>query len=301
MKQAYLSELAGQPLISFLKDQGYKVSLVNMSGSLYDSDDSDNTSKELYVDARVATHADLYMCQLGLWDEAGLFFGDPERLTPDYPGDVIYNAVCTRDYYIHLIPGTDEDLAGAVMMWRKQLFINEIEDVAKRYSAMQFFPVGLPEIIEADPDHELEHLLSQNEYMKVIGVNQGYTRCTCLPVDNNSFITSDEGLAKVLEGQGADVLQISPGHILLPGFDYGFIGGCAGHIYVKGFLENIYPEDIDPESNVPMEQRAIIFNGDLTSHPDSDRIIDFIQTRNILPVYFTDYPLEDIGSILAIE
>jgi hypothetical protein len=109
----------------------------------------------------------------------------------------------------------------------------------------------------------------------------------CLPVDNESFIVSDEGLAKPLEAQGASVLQIEEGHIRLDGFKHGFIGGCAGNIYVN--------------SDEMTDQRAIVFNGDLSVHPDFEAITDFIKSRNILPVWFENYALEDIGSILAIE
>ena len=50
-----------------------------------------------------------------------------------------------------------------------------------------------------------------------------------------------------------------------------------------------------------IDQRAIVFNGDLTVHPDFAAITEFIRSRNILPVWFEDYALEDIGSILAVE
>ena len=133
------------------------------------------------------------------------------------------------------------------------------------------------------PDHDG----NIREETKIIGVRQGYCRCMCLPVDNDSFITSDEGIAKALEAQGAGVLLIEKGHIKLRGFEYGFIGGTAGNIYVN--------------SDDMQDQRAIVFNGDLSVHPDFHRISSFIRSRNILPVWFEDYALEDIGSILAIE
>lgn len=275
MKQAYLSKLAGLPLKTLLQLEGYKVNLVNEYGQLSEyrgpADYLDpikpiESEGTIHVDPRIATHADLYMCQLGLWNDAGLFFGDPEKLSPDYPGDVLYNAVCTRDYYIHLVPGTDEDLVGAMMTWRKLMAATDKTEGTKKSRN------------------------NDDEHLKIVGVSQGYTRCTCLPVDDNSFITSDDGLAKILENQGANVLKISTGHIKLEGFDYGFIGGCAGHIYVHN-------NDAGP--GTPTLQRAIVFNGDLSKHPDFWDITDFIQSRNIHPVYFNSYPLEDIGSILA--
>ena len=109
---------------------------------------------------------------------------------------------------------------------------------------------------------------------------QGYTRCCCLPVNDSSFITSDEGIAKALEKTDADVLRISRASIALPGFDYGFIGGCAGHITVNG-------------------RKTMIFNGDLSAHPDYKKIAAFIEDRDIDILFFEDFPLTDIGSILT--
>lgn len=241
MKQAYLSEWAGKPLVEYIKNAGYNINFIRQND---------------YVDPRISTHADLFICQFGLWDEAGLFFGDAEKLGPDYPQDIIYNALCTRDYFVHRITDSDPDMVEAMMHWRKSIaFHNE-----------------------------------DKEQVRVIGVTQGYARCTCLPVDNRSFITSDRGLANALESQDASVLTIKPGSILLPGFEYGFIGGCAGHIYIDSLLDPAGPP-----------QRAIVFNGNLSLHPDFERIVDFIRSRNIHPVWFDSYPLEDIGSILSME
>ena len=241
MKQVYLSEWAGKPLVEYLKKAGYHINFIRQNN---------------YVDHRISTHADLFMCQFGLWNEAGLFLGDAEKLGAEYPKDIIYNAVCTRDYFVHMLTESDPDMMQAMMLWRKTI----------------------------------AHRTDDTEQMKIIGVSQGYSRCTCLPVDNRSFITDDVGLANALESQDASVLTIKPGSILLPGFDYGFIGGCAGHIYIDNLTDSDGPK-----------QRAIIFNGDLSRHPDFEKISDFIKSRNIYPIYFEEYPLEDIGSILSME
>ena len=122
----------------------------------------------------------------------------------------------------------------------------------------------------------------------MVDVPQGYSRCCCLPVDDTSFITSDRGIEKALTAAGADVLLIEKGHIELPGFDYGFIGGCAGHIMVPSNDDSCYGE-----------RQAILFNGDISSHPDYERITAFINERGIDITYFKDYQLTDIGSIIT--
>ena len=62
-----------------------------------------------------------------------------------------------------------------------------------------------------------------------VHVEQGYTKCSVALVDENTMITSDKGIARTAEGKGIDALLIDPGQgILLPGLDYGFIGGATG-------------------------------------------------------------------------
>ena len=76
--------------------------------------------------------------------------------------------------------------------------------------------------------HEEAKAAADSTILTKIHVKQGYTRCSLLPVDDRSFITSDAGIAKTLAEHDTDVLLIHPGHIHLPGFDYGFIGGTGG-------------------------------------------------------------------------
>ena len=111
-----------------------------------------------------------------------------------------------------------------------------------------------------------------------IHVRQGYTRCSCLPVDDRSFITCDPGIGAALSRvPELSVLPVQAGHVLLPGFDMGFLGGAAGRV--------------DGE---------IVFDGDLSAHPDFQRICAFIRERGLTPRYFPDHKLTDIGSVIQL-
>lgn len=224
----YMSAHVYKPLAKYLKDNGF---------TLHTLDGSDSP-----VYREVSTHADIHMCQLGLWENSRIFPGNTKNLGNNYPGNIIYNAVCTGKYFIHNLKYTDTELLTYARQWQRE-----------NYPGTEF---------------------------REIHVSQGYTRCCCLPVDNSSFITSDEGIARALKAAEANVLLIRKGYIELTGFDYGFIGGCAGHITVKG-------------------RRSIIFNGSLSAHPDCKKITAFIKDRDIDIISFNDYPLADIGSILC--
>lgn len=247
MKKVYLSNQAHPALTSYLTRLGYAIEYVDHEGSTY---------------YPVSTHPDIFMCRAGVWENPAIFPGNPQKLRPSYPGNIIYNAVCTGKYFIHNLKYTDPGLLEAAREWKG----------AQRSSA------------------EGSCRLQRKEDLILVDVPQGYTRCCLLPVDDSSFITSDAGIAKALMAAGADVLLIEKGHIDLPGFDYGFIGGCAGHIMIP-VTDSDAASDLAP---------TIIFNGDLSAHPNFEKIAAFIHERNIDTVYFEDLPLTDIGSILAL-
>ena len=64
-------------------------------------------------------------------------------------------------------------------------------------------------------------------------------------------------------------------HVVLPGFSYGFIGGASGRTGSE-----------------------IVFNGDITMHPDCGKMLGFIRERGLTVKWFSGYPLTDIGTIL---
>ena len=111
---------------------------------------------------------------------------------------------------------------------------------------------------------------------KLIDVRQGYAKCSCVAVDDNSIITADRGIATVLSKyDDIHVLLITPGYVELPGYKYGFMGGASGRVYDE-----------------------IIFNGSLESHPDGEAIRKFIISRKLKVRDFPGLPLRDIGSII---
>ena len=113
--------------------------------------------------------------------------------------------------------------------------------------------------------------------LECIHVNQGYTKCNMVVVDGHSVITPDEGILRTLQNYpDIDTLPIHQGHVKLQDFPYGFLGGASGRV-----------------------GNEIIFNGNLSCHPDFEKICEFIENRGLSLQYFPAYQLEDIGSIIA--
>ena len=119
---------------------------------------------------------------------------------------------------------------------------------------------------------------AENNNINIINVNQGYAKCSVCVVSDNAIITEDDSIAKNATENGIDVLQIKKGFVKLPGYDYGFIGGCSGLI----------------------EKELIVFNGNIENHPDFDRIHKFCEHYNVKILSLSDEVLCDIGTIYRI-
>lgn len=120
--------------------------------------------------------------------------------------------------------------------------------------------------------------LTIEKRFEMLGVKQGYSKCSVCVVDSNSIITSDQGIHKRAVASGMDSLIISPAYVDLDGFDYGFIGGAS----------------------FKLSDNEIAFTGNLDRHPDRDKILNFLSLHNIIPVYITENDAFDIGSAIQI-
>ncbi len=110
----------------------------------------------------------------------------------------------------------------------------------------------------------------------VIYVKQGYARCSTL-ICRDFAVSADAGILSALSSLGYDTIQISPGHIDLPGYDFGFIGGAS---FVDG--DDVY------------------FFGSLSYHPDGDKIKEFIISHGAELHELDDKPLLDLGGAVII-
>ena len=65
---------------------------------------------------------------------------------------------------------------------------------------------------------------------EVVDVRQGYAACSTLALTDRCIVTADPSIARAAEKRNIDVLPITPGHIALPGYDTGFIGGATAKV-----------------------------------------------------------------------
>lgn len=123
-----------------------------------------------------------------------------------------------------------------------------------------------------------KNLLNIVKHKKLINVNQGYTKCSTAVINNTAVITSDKSIANALYNENFDVLLLPPGDILLPGLNYGFIGGTCGLL----------------------EEGLLTFYGDLNYYTYGNEVISFLKKHKVEPVFLRKGKLIDRGSILRV-
>ena len=126
-------------------------------------------------------------------------------------------------------------------------------------------------------DKKLLQFIEENNFTK-IHVKQGYCKCSTCIVDENSLITSDEGIYKEVIKHNIDCLLIESGHINLFELNYGFIGGCSGLI----------------------SEDTLAFFGDISKHPNYLEIKNFVRSKNKKILSLSKEKLLDLGSLIPL-
>lgn len=141
---------------------------------------------------------------------------------------------------------------------------------------MNALVIGNRIFCKADTASETIRDFAKRRGYRIIHTNQGYPACSTLTF-GNSAITADKGLAELLKSSGVNVTLISAGGISLPPYEYGFIGGASG----------VY-------------NNKVYFFGDISTHPDGDKICDAIRNEGYIPVSLCDGGLRDLGGFIAL-
>ena len=128
-------------------------------------------------------------------------------------------------------------------------------------------------------DQKVKRYLADNGY-SLHHVNQGYSKCSTVIIGENAIITADRGIAKKAIALEIDVLLInnSSDGVRLDGYAYGFLGGACG----------IY-------------EGTLYACGDISLHPDFDRINEFCGAHGISICSLSSDRLYDVGGIFFLK
>jgi hypothetical protein len=117
-----------------------------------------------------------------------------------------------------------------------------------------------------------------NPEVEIFRVRQGYTRCSLIPLTNNTFITSDRGIEKTLKQNQFEVLFIDPSSIKLESFKHGFIGGACG-----------------------IHDNSLFICGSLKYFKEKEFIEEFTYNAGIEIIELYDGPPMDIGTLIFLQ
>jgi hypothetical protein len=127
-------------------------------------------------------------------------------------------------------------------------------------------------------DETLKELLLKKG-VKMINVKQGYSKCSVCVLRRERIITTDAGIADAAERVGISTLYIGPQHsILLPGLDYGFIGGATGLL----------------------DRDILAFTGSIERLSSRNEIRKFMEKSGVVSICLTNDEMLDAGSLLPI-
>lgn len=188
------------------------------------------------------------------------------------------------DLQLYLLPdGRILVIAGAPVLAQRLQTLGFAVDICAEYPG-DVYPQDVPLCCFAlrDKLYGLPQAVAgelRAQYAGIIPVRQGYARCSTCLVDAGSIITADRDIAQAARKNGIEVLQIRPGYILLPGYDYGFIGGCCGLI----------------------APNTLAVTGDIDTHPDAMAIRMFCAQRGVQIDCLVPGPLRDIGGLLPLQ
>lgn len=204
------------------------------------------------------------------------------------PYKLLYDAVCGHpDMLLSIIDSN-------TIVVHREMDLNFVERIKKYNYKVLYSENSLKSIYPSDIIlnavnlenlfiHNLKHtdnvLLKNVNYKKIKSVSQGYSKCSTAIVSNNAVMTSDTGIAKALSEENIDVLLLPPGDILLPGLNYGFIGGCCGLL----------------------EKGLVAFYGSLNNYLFKDDVYKFLKKHKVEPISLSKGQLIDRGSILLIN
>lgn len=204
------------------------------------------------------------------------------------PSKLLYDAICGHpDVLLHIIDNEN-------IMVHKDMNVEFVKLLKKlgfdvsfsRNNLNSLYPydvilnaVNLSHLFIHNINYTDPNLLKMTNNKKFINVKQGYTKCSTAIVSEEAIMTSDKNIAKALFKENIDVLLLPPGDILLPGLDYGFIGGCCGLL----------------------DDKSLAFYGDLNYYAHGKKVLEFLKKHNIEPIFLRKEKLIDRGSLFIVK
>lgn len=162
-----------------------------------------------------------------------------------------------------------EEIGVKIMLSERTLSANYPNDIL-------FDAIKTENLLIGNLDFTAPELFLNN--VKTVKVKQGYALCSTLLMEN-AAVSADTGICNALTENGYDVLKVSPGDIVLDGYNCGFIGGASAVLY---------------------DVKTVVFFGNIANHRDGEKITDFCKEHGYKVRYDKTLPLTDFGGVKLI-
>lgn len=158
-------------------------------------------------------------------------------------------------------------------------FLKGKEKLGSKFPETSYYnAVSTSDYLIHKQDHSTSCILRHSAKKKFISVSQAYTRCNLLALPDGSFITSDKGIEKTLNGEGLEVHYFAPSDVVLNGQDHGFLPGACG------ILEN-----------------TVFFIGSLNQYGEGVRLKELLESKGLSIEELYQGPMIDGGGILFLN
>ncbi len=159
----------------------------------------------------------------------------------------------------------------------KLVIIDNIQSPYPKDCLLNFVDIG--DYIICNKSILTKEIINLLPNKQIIDVKQGYSKCSVCICKHNTVITDDISIFNALSQYvNVNLLLVDKGSVHINKYNYGFIGGCSGLI----------------------DKDTLLFNGDLSTHSDFDKIVKFLYDNNVKYIDIKGKPLTDIGSIIPI-
>lgn len=185
--------------------------------------------------------------------------------------------LCQGDGALVVAPGLPVEIREALSRKNIRLFEGHHNPGRKYPETALYNAVVTPEYIIHNLKITDPALFDAFPGRKHLHVNQGYTRCNLISLNDDTFITSDKGIEIVLIAEGKEVLYVDPRPVRLRGHKYGFFPGCCGVL-----------------------NEELLISGSLSFHPDKEQIETFVHASGYLIRELFQGELTDVGGIFCI-
>ncbi|MGN0657968.1 MAG: DUF6873 family GME fold protein [Emergencia sp.] len=162
MSRIYISENANRILTDYLAGCGHTLEFISSSG---------------IVDPALSTHPDIFLCKMGIGENAPVYFAEEKDLSMDYPGDCAFNAACTGKYFIHNLSATSGRLlqaaeeAGMILINVRQGY-TKCSTVIVDENSIITYDEGIARACSPYPD--LQVLLISPGFIRLDGYDTGF-------------------------------------------------------------------------------------------------------------------------------